>query len=151
MSPTYFHGGVPGLEVGDQVLPPSVTGTPTTADYGAVRVCRRDRIYATTDAAAARVFAALAPFGGGGDVYEVELAEPIDPDGDWHGPANDSVCAPSGTVVQVLERRVDLGVAREALAETILTNATVTVPTKPPRNAPCPCGSGIKSKRCCAA
>jgi hypothetical protein len=57
----YFHGGIAGLEVGHHILPPSVTGTPTTADYADAPICRRDRVYASTELRVARVYAALAP------------------------------------------------------------------------------------------
>jgi hypothetical protein len=77
----YFHGGIPGLEVGDRILPPSVTGTPTTADYAAAPICRRDRVYASTELRIARVYAALAPLGGHGDVYQVALQDPNERDG----------------------------------------------------------------------
>jgi hypothetical protein len=103
-----------------------MTGMPTTADYGGARVCRRDRVYATTELRFARVYAALASFGGRGDVYEVELDAPIEPDGDEDDGAGDSVCAPSATVVQVIECHVDLGVAREELAAQILALAAAT-------------------------
>jgi hypothetical protein len=31
----YYHGGVPGLKIGDYILPPDETGAPSTAGYGA--------------------------------------------------------------------------------------------------------------------
>jgi hypothetical protein len=83
----YFHGGIPGLEVGDRILPPSVTGTPTTADYAAAPICRRDRVYASTELRIARVYAALAPLGGHGDVYQVALQDPNERDGAEVAPA----------------------------------------------------------------
>jgi len=135
----YFHGGIPGLAAGDRVLPPSMTGTPTTADYGGAGVCRRDRVYATTELRFARVYAALAPFGGRGDVYEVELDDPIEPDGEGDSAAGDSVCAPSATVVQVIECYVHLGVAREemaaqlALAAATAASSAAVAPLRPRR------------------
>jgi hypothetical protein len=104
----YFHGGIPGLEVGDRILPPSVTGTPTTADYAAAPICRRDRVYASTELRIARVYAALAPLGGHGDVYQVALQDPNERDGAEVGAGGDSVCAPSVTVIRIVERDVDL-------------------------------------------
>jgi hypothetical protein len=112
----YFHGGFPGLEVGDRILPPSVTGTPTTADFAAAPVCRRDRVYASTELRVARVYAALAPFGGHGDVYEVALEDPIEPDGIEIGVGGDSACAPSAIVIRIVECHVDLHVARQEIA-----------------------------------
>ena len=44
---------------------------------------------------------ATAPFGGRGDVYGVDLDDPIEPDGVLDSAAGDSVCAPSATVTAV--------------------------------------------------
>jgi hypothetical protein len=56
--------------------------TRTTADYGGSSICRRDWVYATTELRFARVYAALAPLGGCGDVDEVKLDDPIEPHDD---------------------------------------------------------------------
>jgi hypothetical protein len=116
----YFHGGIPGLEVGDRILPPSVTGTPTTADYAAAPICRRDRVYASTELRIARVYAALATLGGHGDVYQVALQDPNERDGAEVGAGGDSVCAPSATVIRIVERDVDLEIARREIAAEFL-------------------------------
>jgi len=75
----YYHGGYGGLREGKLVLPPSITGALSCADYGAHNVCRRDRVYITTGVEEARYIASKTP---GGKVYEVfpigELAD--DPD-----------------------------------------------------------------------
>jgi hypothetical protein len=83
---TYWHGGFGGLRVGDLVRPPALTGAPTLADYGAAAVCRRDRVYVTTEKEAAAIYAAMHP-SGRGKVYEVEpLGELVaDPDCDEAG------------------------------------------------------------------
>jgi hypothetical protein len=96
---------------------------PTTADYQAAAVCRRDRVYATTELRVARVYAALAPFGGRGDVYEVNLDDPIEPDGVLEGAAGDSVCAPSAIIIRIVECHVDLHVARQEIAAEVLRHA----------------------------
>lgn len=72
---TYYHAGPRGLTI---ILPPKATGAASTAAYGASAVCRRDRVYVTTDFSAAVMFASLLP---NGTVYEVEPinAQP-DPD-----------------------------------------------------------------------
>jgi hypothetical protein len=44
---------------------------------------------------------------------------PIEPDGVLDSAAGDSVCAPSATVVQVVERHIDLRVAREEVGAQI--------------------------------
>jgi hypothetical protein len=56
--------------------------------------------------AVSRIYAALAPFGGRGDVYEVDLDDPIEREGVLGGASGDSVCAPSATVIQVVERHI---------------------------------------------
>ena len=75
---TDYHAGPVGLRA---ILPPSVTGAPSTASYGAAAICRRDRVYVTTDLMAAIAFASLVPPHGAGAVYEVEPVNPVaDPD-----------------------------------------------------------------------
>lgn len=73
--PRYYHGGPKGLR---EVLPPCLTGAPSSASYGAAAVCRRDRVYVTTSLEAAIGFASLAPPSGDGAVYEVEPLNPAD-------------------------------------------------------------------------
>lgn len=77
----YYHGGKGGLRLGMFILPPSITGSHSTADYGAGKVCRRDRVYVTTSDAAALIFGAM-HWSGKGAVYEVEpIGElVVDPD-----------------------------------------------------------------------
>lgn len=72
---SYFHGGPRGLKA---ILPPAQTGALSTASYGCAGVCRRDRVYVTTDFSAATMFASLVP---NGTVYEVEPQNLVhDPD-----------------------------------------------------------------------
>ncbi len=71
---TFYHAGPVGIR---KILPPSVTGAPSTAFYGAAAVCRRDRVYVTTDLMAAIGFASLVPPHGAGAVYEVEPINPV--------------------------------------------------------------------------
>ncbi|MET3648079.1 NAD(+)--rifampin ADP-ribosyltransferase [Phyllobacterium ifriqiyense] len=81
-TPKYFHGGFGGLRVGQLILPPSITKVPSTASYGAAKVCRRDRVYVTANMDAAYLCACL-HWSGRGKVYEVEPIGEIktDPDG----------------------------------------------------------------------
>ena len=73
---TWYHGGFPGLEPGDLILPAATeTGAKSVGDLDPH--CRRDRVYATSILADALVYAGLAA----GDVYEVEPAEPIEHEG----------------------------------------------------------------------
>lgn len=75
---TYYHAGPVGLH---EILPPVQTGAPSSASYGAAGVCRRDRVYVTTDLMAAIGFASLVPPHGAGAVYEVDPINPAaDPD-----------------------------------------------------------------------
>ena len=144
----YWHGGTPGLAVGDLVLPPEQTGAPTLADFGAGGVCRRDRIYITTRPEIAVLYAAMHP-SGRGKVYEVLPAGPLDPDPDWNGEPGLSLetteariwamhepgdMTEAGVVDQIRRRYLDL-YAQPA--------------PKVGRNEPCPCGSGRKAKKCC--
>ncbi|HEX5527221.1 MAG TPA: hypothetical protein VFX44_08520 [Solirubrobacterales bacterium] len=60
----YFHGGVPGLKPGDELLPPSATGN------GEPRAWDADFIYVARMFAIACMHAARWP---GGDVYSVAI------------------------------------------------------------------------------
>lgn len=102
MAERYYHGGVPGLR--DEILPPERTKVPTTADYGADGVCRRDRVYLTTDPQAASIYAAGAPSERPGWVYEVEPFGEVEPDTDWHGDEGVSVCARRARIRRVHQR-----------------------------------------------
>lgn len=72
----FYHAGPRGLDV---ILPPSATGAASSASYGAAGVCRRDRIYVTTDLDCAVAFASAVPPTGAGWVYVVN---PVDPQPD---------------------------------------------------------------------
>ena len=94
---TFFHGGFPGLKVGDLLLPPDRTGTEhrlsaTTASLGGpAHATRTDVVYLTTERQVARAYAAFYPDGA---LYQVLPQSPVDPDPDclqpdlsWHCPA----------------------------------------------------------------
>lgn len=78
-SQQFFHGGFPGLSVGQYVLPPNVSKAPSTASFGAGAVCDRDKVYITTEFDAAFVFACSHP-SGRGKIYEVEPVGTIEDD-----------------------------------------------------------------------
>lgn len=93
---TYFHGGVPGLKVGDRILPPDKTGTERTlsqyaTQLGAPAHARRtDLVYLTTERQIAKAYAAFYPDGA---LYQVLPVSPVDrdpdcltPDLSWHCP-----------------------------------------------------------------
>lgn len=114
----YYHGGIPGLRVGDEVLPPSETGVMSISDLAdappgllarAHLVHRRDRVYLTTDLTAASLFAALHPNGTrtrGGDVYRVHPDGDVEPDPDWLGDPGVSVAAASARVTAIVRTGV---------------------------------------------
>jgi hypothetical protein len=66
----FYHGGFPGLAVGQRILPASQTGAPSTASFGAAGVCDPSRVYLTTDVHAAILFACMHP-SLDGQVYRV--------------------------------------------------------------------------------
>ena len=67
----FWHGGPRGLK--GWILPSSETGVACTADYGAGKVCRRDRVYLTTNRTAAEMFGCMAP----SKKVSVYLVEPV--------------------------------------------------------------------------
>lgn len=96
---TYWHGGHPGLEVGDYILPPSETNTThTLLEYGSIG--RRDRVYLTTEFAGALFFACVHP--DGGHVYEVEPEGELADDPDWFGTSGVSVECQRARIVRVI-------------------------------------------------
>lgn len=78
---TYYHGGAPGLTVGQRLLPPDQTGAPSCSEYGGAAVHRRDRVYVATVFEAALIFAAGHP-SQRGCVYECEPVGALEPDPD---------------------------------------------------------------------
>lgn len=104
--PIYFHGGVPGLKLGDRILPPSRTGVLAAADFAAdhgieTGHVRRDRVYLTTEIGEASVFAAMHP-SNRGEVYVVEPLPPVEPDPDYLGPGRASWMAAEALVIRRL-------------------------------------------------
>ncbi len=77
----YFHGGFGGLSVGQFVLPPAMTGAPSTAQFGAQGVCDTSKVYVCTDMHAALFFACGHP-SGNGKLYEVAPAGELTADPD---------------------------------------------------------------------
>jgi len=113
----WYHGGVPGLRRGQQILPPSVTGARvlTTSPHPEgekwiTAVYSSDLVYVTTSLSAARLFASVAPANGGkrhgGDVYEVIPDGPLRPDPDYLGLDGAQMACESATIVRILARRV---------------------------------------------
>ena len=103
----YYHGGKPGLGVGDRILPASETGDPgTLLPYARVYpedgAPRADRVYVTTDRDTARSFAYIYP---NGALYRVEPDEPIEDDPNC-GIEGVSFQATGATIVSVYDRCV---------------------------------------------
>lgn len=100
----YFHGGVSGLQAGDFILPPDLTGTEQRlsafAAPDATHGRRTDRVYVTPAQDVARFFAAVYPDGA---VYRVEPVGELEPDPD--APDDGYMCE-QGQVVEVVRERV---------------------------------------------
>lgn len=111
----WFHGGVPGLEPGALLLPPSETGNATLGQYGdrvaaetgTANPHRSDRVYLTSDVRMAVPYAGVVP---DGDVYEAVPLGRIEPDPDCRQPGLSVQCA-RARIVRVIRRGVT---AREA-------------------------------------
>lgn len=108
-----FHGGVPGLRIGDLIKPGHERqlhdGCPwcRTRAHGEAgadgiddRTGRRDRVYATTSRLYAKHYASL---WGRGDLYRVEPVGDVEPSRE---DSIESLCAPALRVVAVLDRAV---------------------------------------------
>lgn len=88
-TPKYlFHGGAPGLKVGDKVLPPTETGVKSqtlaaSLGLGFGKIAQQlDKVYMTTDVMLAKVYAgtwtdpaSAKAVAGGGVVYQVEVQD----------------------------------------------------------------------------
>jgi len=102
---TYFHGGVPGLQVGDRILPPNISGTTRTLSEHAAQLgadsyaTRRDLVYVTTERQIARAYAAFYPDGA---LYRVIAVSPVDPDPDHSIPGISWQC-PEAIITQVID------------------------------------------------
>ncbi len=111
-SQRYYHGGPAGRSRGAYLLPPSITGAPSSSDFGAEAVHRRDRVYLTIDYRAALLFAAGSRFG---VVYEVEPIGPIEPDPDCDTPGLSFECE-RARIRRIIKPRPDhIAAARMAL------------------------------------
>lgn len=126
---TYFHGGVPGLRVGQYILPPCESGAKSVADCEGApeaeqarieRVHRRDRVYLATDRRIAMLWAALHPSGTadeGGWVYRVEPVGDVEPDPDYLGDDVHSWCAPRARVAGIVKTGVPRRLAGRLIGE----------------------------------
>jgi hypothetical protein len=115
-----YHGGVPGLIPGQKLLPPLLTDACSCAEYDGGEHCRADRVYVTTDAEEAAVYAALTAPSGRGDVYEVEPVGELEPDS-AAVPGSASYAAAAATVVRVIRRGVPVEEAAARMRAFALT------------------------------
>ena len=81
--PTYFHGGFPGLKVGEYLLPACETGVRGLDDWSSSNSDDIGKfVYVTTNMPAARLYAAMYPGKNGGTVYECLPEGNLAPDKD---------------------------------------------------------------------
>ena len=99
----WYHGGFPGLAVGDLLLPPAESGTNHTLSAYAAGLPhghRRDVVYLARYQQHARAFAALYPDGA---LYAAEPIGPTEPDPDAPEDAVTCACA---RIVEVIRPRI---------------------------------------------
>lgn len=97
--PTYYHGGCAGLNIGDLILPPAVTGhLSPTAIAG---ISDPNLVYASVRGDEATAYGALVV----GDLYEVALRPPVLPETVG---GTQIFTAPEGLVLQVVRRGIPL-------------------------------------------
>jgi len=114
----YYHGGVRGLRLGDQLLPADTTGAPAAISFmpgDAGRHVRTDRVFVTTDPNAAMLFGAMYPHKKGGWLYIVEPSDDLEPDPDYLAPDCASFQCSSATVL--LARPIPLRFVRQIQQE----------------------------------
>lgn len=109
-----YHGGPPGLRIGQRILPASETGARSTAVYGAAGVCDPNKVYVTPVPQAAAMFASMHP-SGDGQVYRVRTVGEVvhDPDCSQHGLSY--VCDAAVIVGRVRVKRKTLRKIRKAM------------------------------------
>ena len=113
----YFHGGKPGRQRGAFLLPPSVTGGRSMADYGLydeTAPCRRDRVYVTISIKAALMYAAGQR---NGVIYEVEPVGQIERDPDCTEEEFSFQCEKAKVIRIIKPAKQAINIARMALLE----------------------------------
>lgn len=107
-----YHGGRPGIQRGAFLLPPSITKVKSCSDYGMDGVHRRDRVYVTTDRAAALMYAATVKRG---VIYEVEPVGQVEPDPDCTAPGLSFQCEKARVLRCIKLKPEDIALARRVL------------------------------------
>lgn len=105
----WYHGGIPGLKVGDRLVPPSEHGKQATLSQYAAQIdngqiMRQDRVYLTSAKDHATVYAAMYPDGA---VYEATPDEGYTDDPDCSEPGL-SIEATGATITKVIRAKVPL-------------------------------------------
>jgi hypothetical protein len=98
----WFHGGVPGLSIGDEIRPPTETGFDTLRKYRERDTEACARVFVTREPGLAASYAASFPLG---DVYQVEPERPLLDDPDTLMPDAVKACR-RARVVRVTRRAV---------------------------------------------
>lgn len=111
-----YHGGVPRLKIGQQILPPSTTRIRSTAEFGAAGVCDPSKVYVTSDVNAAIMFAALHP-SLDGQVYKVRTVGTVAHDPDCEMPGVSYTCDAAIIVARVRVKHKKLAQVRKWLLE----------------------------------
>ncbi|WP_428516302.1 hypothetical protein [Roseovarius sp.] len=111
-----YHGGPPGLKVGARILPASVTGVKSSAEFGAAGVCDPGKVYVTPDPRAAAMFASLHP-SGDGRVYKVRTVGGVAYDPDCTAPGLSYVCDAAVIVGRVRVKRKALNRIRRVMMQ----------------------------------
>ncbi|MDR3589278.1 MAG: hypothetical protein P4N41_06410 [Negativicutes bacterium] len=102
--PRYYHGGIPGLNPGDMLLPPAVTGKSTLLEHAKEIdpncVQRADRVYIVTEREMADVYALVYPYG---DTYKVRPVGELEHDADCKEPGLSFQCE-KAEIIAVIRR-----------------------------------------------
>lgn len=115
----YWHGGAPGLRVGDSLRPavelrdrPLIYAAAASMPGGDEYPANPRLVYITTDKTLARAFAGktIGPHGRGGDLYNVRPRQPIEPDPDFAAAGISYTCA-AAKIIAVAERGITLTTA----------------------------------------
>lgn len=109
---TYWHGGRPGVQRGAFLLPPEITKVRSLSEFGAAGIHRRDRVYVTTDQAAALLYAASVKRG---VIYQCEPLGNVEPDPDCTLPGLSFQCERARVVRVIKPKARDIETARSVL------------------------------------
>ncbi len=115
----YYHGGRGGMAKGQFVLPPSMTGAKSQANYGN-NLVDRSRVYVTTDYMAALMYAVTVR---DGDVYEVVPDGELLDDPDCSEPGISFSCPRARIVRRLRFTRAERETVRQGLLDAVRSDA----------------------------